>query len=65
MEALRDASNLQSSNNPEMLPGLKDLGGVIVDLQGGNYKISKPITFPSSIANLVVSPNFKQFVNLF
>ena len=38
----------------ELLPGIRDLGGVIIDFQGGNYKISNPITFPSSAGNLVV-----------
>ena len=40
----------------ELLPGVRDLGGVVIDLQGGNYTTSKPITFPSSGGgNVVVS----------
>ncbi|GAB2248598.1 hypothetical protein Droror1_Dr00008480 [Drosera rotundifolia] len=31
----------------QMLPAVNDLGGVVIDFQGGNYNISKPITFPS------------------
>ncbi|QHO38092.1 hypothetical protein HN51_004518 [Arachis hypogaea] len=53
IKALEDAFSLESE--AELLPGVKDLGGVLVDLQGGNYTISKPIKFPSSAAgNLVV-----------
>ncbi|XP_061372645.1 polygalacturonase QRT3-like [Gastrolobium bilobum] len=53
LKAIGDAFEMESEL--EMLPGVKDLGGVVIDLQGGNYKISKPITFPSSGgANVVV-----------
>ncbi|XP_057429568.1 polygalacturonase QRT3-like [Lotus japonicus] len=38
----------------ELVAGVRDLGGVVIDLQGGNYKISKPITFPSYVGNVVV-----------
>lgn len=52
--ALGAAFSIQ--NGLEMLPGIKDLGGAVLDLQGGNYKISKPIRFPAcGGANLVVS----------
>ena len=54
LRALEDAFALQ--NGAELLPGISDLGGVVVDLQGGNYKISHPIRFPSGVGNLVVSP---------
>ncbi|KAJ1393115.1 Pectin lyase fold/virulence factor [Sesbania bispinosa] len=54
LKALEDVFEMESGL--EMLPGVKDLGGVVIDLQGGNYSISKPITFPSSaIANVVVN----------
>ncbi|XVF00466.1 hypothetical protein REPUB_Repub04eG0003600 [Reevesia pubescens] len=46
LQALNDAFQVQSSL--EMLPGVNDLGGVVIDLLGGNYKISKPIRFPTS-----------------
>ncbi|KAK3230676.1 hypothetical protein Dsin_002557 [Dipteronia sinensis] len=53
LQAVSDAFNVESEL--EMLAGVKDLGGVILDLQGGNYKISKPIRFPASAAaNLLV-----------
>lgn len=51
VEAAFDIDNL----GLELLLGIRDLGGVIIDFQGGNYKISNPITFPSSSGNLVVS----------
>ncbi|KAL4600697.1 hypothetical protein ACB092_11G216800 [Castanea dentata] len=46
LQALGDAFQLRSGL--ELLPGISDFGGVVIDLQGGNYKISKPIRFPSS-----------------
>ncbi|KAH7569685.1 hypothetical protein JRO89_XS06G0242500 [Xanthoceras sorbifolium] len=52
LQAVSDAFNVKSEL--EMLPGVKDLGGVIVDFQGGNYKISKPIRFPASSGGNVV-----------
>lgn len=55
LQALNDAFNVQSGL--ELLPGVKDLGGVIIDFQGGNYKISKPIRFPPGVGNVVVSPH--------
>ncbi|CAN0880803.1 Polygalacturonase QRT3 [Linum grandiflorum] len=30
------------------MAGVKDAGGTVIDLQGGSYRISKPITFPPS-----------------
>lgn len=54
LQALEEAFQVQKGL--EMLPGVNDLGGLIVDLQGGNYKISKPIRFPpSGGGNIVVS----------
>lgn len=52
LEALGDASKVQ--NGGELLPGVSNLGGVIIDLQGGIFKISKPIRFPPGAGNLVV-----------
>ncbi|KAF2533720.1 hypothetical protein F2Q70_00032825 [Brassica cretica] len=46
LEALTDAFQLQTELN--MLPRVADLGGVVIDLQGGSYKIGKPLRFPSS-----------------
>ena len=53
LKAMEDAFGLQMGY--EMVAGVNDLGGVVIDLEGGNYKISKPITFPSGGANIVVS----------
>lgn len=54
LEALSDAFEL--GNGMEMLPGVSDLGGVVIDFEGGNYQITKPITFPPlSAGNLLVS----------
>ncbi|EOA18460.1 hypothetical protein CARUB_v10007004mg [Capsella rubella] len=53
LEALTDAFQLQTGL--EMLPRVADLGGLVIDLQGGNYMIGKPLSFPSSGGgNLVV-----------
>ncbi|KAL2244510.1 UNVERIFIED_CONTAM: Polygalacturonase QRT3 [Sesamum indicum] len=52
LDALNDAVKLQ--NGLELLPGISDLGGVVIDLQGGNFKISSPIRFPAAVANIVV-----------
>ncbi|KAL5728858.1 hypothetical protein ACHQM5_001891 [Ranunculus cassubicifolius] len=39
----------------ELQPGVKDLGGVVIDLQGGNYLVDQPIRFPvSGVGNVVV-----------
>ncbi|KAF6176383.1 hypothetical protein GIB67_041230 [Kingdonia uniflora] len=46
LRALNDAFQVQSGL--DLLPGVNDLGGVIIDLQGGNYNISRPIRFPAS-----------------
>lgn len=45
----------QVQNELELLPGINDLAGVVIDLQGGNYKISKPIRFPAGGGNILVS----------
>ncbi|CAL1352640.1 unnamed protein product [Linum trigynum] len=50
-KALNDAFQQRSSDpnlKEELIPGIKDLGGAVIDLQGGKYKISKPISFPPS-----------------
>ncbi|XP_061360064.1 polygalacturonase QRT3-like [Gastrolobium bilobum] len=52
LKAVEDAFELH--NGLELVAGVNDLGGVVIDLQGGNYKISKPITFPSSGGGNVV-----------
>ncbi|XP_062095660.1 polygalacturonase QRT3 [Humulus lupulus] len=52
MKAVEDA--FHAHNGLELLPGINDLGGVVIDFQGGNYKISKPIRLPSGGGNVVV-----------
>ncbi|XP_059438795.1 polygalacturonase QRT3-like [Corylus avellana] len=46
LQALGDAFQLRTGL--ELLSGIRDFGGVEIDLQGGSYKISRPIRFPSS-----------------
>lgn len=54
LQALSDAFQLRTGL--ELLSGISDFGGLTIDLQGGNYKISKPIRFPpSGGGNIVVS----------
>ncbi|XP_031118289.1 polygalacturonase QRT3 [Ipomoea triloba] len=53
MEALDDALKSQK-NGAELLPGVKDLGGLILDFQGGDFRISHPIIFPPGVGNIVV-----------
>lgn len=53
LKTLGDAFQLQ--NGLKLLPGINDLGGAVIDLQGGNYKINQPLRFPSGGGNVVVS----------
>ncbi|KAJ8455659.1 hypothetical protein OPV22_028766 [Ensete ventricosum] len=55
-DAIVNAINaaFQAQKGKELLPGINDLGGAVVDLQGGNYKISKPIRLPSGGGNVVI-----------
>ncbi|XP_068653985.1 polygalacturonase QRT3-like [Aristolochia californica] len=50
--AVNDAYKARSEIT--MLPGISDLGGVVIELQGGQYKLSKPIRFPPNAGNIVV-----------
>ncbi|KAF3450045.1 hypothetical protein FNV43_RR06124 [Rhamnella rubrinervis] len=52
LKALGDAFQLQ--NGAELVEGVNDLGGLVIDLQGGNYKISQPLRFPSGGGNVLV-----------
>ncbi|KAK9267654.1 hypothetical protein L1049_010085 [Liquidambar formosana] len=52
LNALADAFQVQ--NGLELLPGVNDLGGVVIDLQGGNYKIDQPIRFSAAGGGNVV-----------
>ncbi|KAL8508618.1 hypothetical protein ACS0TY_019027 [Phlomoides rotata] len=51
LAALNDAAKLRSGL--ELLPGITDLGGVVIDLQGCSFSISGPIRFPPRIGNIV------------
>lgn len=53
LKAIGDAFQLQ--NGAELVEGVNDLGGVVIDLQGGNYKITQPLRFPSGGGNVLVS----------
>ncbi|CAN1343825.1 Polygalacturonase QRT3 [Linum perenne] len=46
--ALNDAFKQLEDEKVYLMNKIKDLGGAVIDLQGGRYLISKPITFPSS-----------------
>nr|POE55102.1 polygalacturonase qrt3 [Quercus suber] len=65
LKALGYAFQLRSGL--ELLPGISDFGGVVIDLQGGNYKISKPIRFPSSgggnIVGILVQRGHETFIS--
>ncbi|KAF9597240.1 hypothetical protein IFM89_016381 [Coptis chinensis] len=52
LSSINDAFKVQSGL--ELLPGVNDLGGVVIDLQGGNYKIDQPIRLPSGGGNVVI-----------
>ncbi|OVA20712.1 hypothetical protein BVC80_881g77 [Macleaya cordata] len=52
MSAINDAFGVESRS--ELLPGVRDLGGVVIDLQGGNYSISQPLRLPAGVGNVVI-----------
>ncbi|XP_068655906.1 polygalacturonase QRT3-like [Aristolochia californica] len=52
ISAVNDAYN--GSSEFTLMQGITDLGGVVIDLQGGQYKISKPIRFPPNAGNILV-----------
>ncbi|KAF6176382.1 hypothetical protein GIB67_041229 [Kingdonia uniflora] len=54
LSALNDAFKV-ANNVLVLLPGVNDLGGAVIDLQGGSYIVSQPIRFPASGGgNLVI-----------
>ncbi|KAI3723184.1 hypothetical protein L2E82_34604 [Cichorium intybus] len=63
MGAVSDAALIE--NGQELLPGVKDLGGAIVDLQGGCFKISKPIVLPPNSGNLLIQGGTLRASNTF
>lgn len=36
------------------MPGITDMGGAVIDLQGASFKINKPIRLPAFTGNIVV-----------
>ncbi|KAL8101404.1 hypothetical protein AgCh_033330 [Apium graveolens] len=53
LNAVADALMVQNDGH-QLLPGVSDLGGVIIDLQGVSFKIGKPIRLPPGAGNLVI-----------
>ncbi|KAG6395894.1 hypothetical protein SASPL_142027 [Salvia splendens] len=52
LAAVADAAKLQNGVN--LMPGISDLGGAVIDLQGGSFLVNTPIRFPPAIGNIVV-----------
>ncbi|XP_057972711.1 polygalacturonase QRT3-like, partial [Malania oleifera] len=44
----------EAQTGAQLMPGVNDFGGAIIDFQGGNFKLSKPIRIPSGVGNLVL-----------
>ncbi|CAO2839310.1 unnamed protein product [Amaranthus hypochondriacus] len=63
MKTISDAFQVQKGI--QMLPGVNDLGGIVIHLQGGNYLITKPLPFPTLSANLVVEGGTLRASNTF
>lgn len=55
-QALSEAINeaFQVTTTKHTMPGLQDLGGVEIHLEGGNYRISEPLRLPESGGGNVV-----------
>ncbi|WCJ41150.1 Pectin lyase-like superfamily protein [Euphorbia peplus] len=64
MRALEDGIRM-GNGSAEMVGGIKDLGGIVLDLQGGVFKISNPIRFPHSVGNLLVKGGALRASNTF
>ncbi|MED6137337.1 hypothetical protein PIB30_064068 [Stylosanthes scabra] len=52
LEAIGDATKVPSQWS--LMNAIRDLGGAQIDLQGGNYIISKPLQLPVGVGNLVI-----------
>ncbi|KAJ0485465.1 putative endo-polygalacturonase [Helianthus annuus] len=63
MDAVSDACSV--GNGQQLLPGVNDLGGAIVDLQGGSFRVSKPIVIPPNSGNLVIQGGTLRASNTF
>ncbi|CAL1402486.1 unnamed protein product [Linum trigynum] len=53
-KALNDAFSQRGEEKRYLMSPMKDLGGAVIDLQGGSYLISKPITFPPTAGNIMM-----------
>ncbi|XP_010683687.2 polygalacturonase QRT3 [Beta vulgaris subsp. vulgaris] len=63
LKAILDAFQVQKGI--QLLPSINDLGGVIIDFQGGNYMITKPISLPPLVGNVVVQGGTLRASNTF
>lgn len=53
LAAIADAARGPSEG--ELIQGISDLGGALIDLEGGNYMISRPLQLPvAGVGNLMV-----------
>ena len=52
IDAIHYATTKYGAPNTTLVNGIKDCGGVTIDLGGGDYKVSKPIVIPSMTGNL-------------
>ncbi|KAL1833860.1 hypothetical protein DCAR_0103997 [Daucus carota subsp. sativus] len=53
LEAMEDAVR-SDKQGLELMPGITDMGGVVIDLQGASFKINRPIRVPAFTGNLVI-----------
>lgn len=53
LKAVNDALQVKNGGL-QLMPGVTDLGGVVIDLQGMSLKINKPIRLPPHAGNIVV-----------
>lgn len=53
LKAMEDAVR-SDKQGLELMPGITDMGGAVIDLQGASFKISKPTRLPPFTGNLVV-----------
>ena len=63
--AIHDAFQSRDGERSHLMEGIPDLGGVQVHLDGGTYKISRPLSLPDfgggNIMVLLPSPKFFSF----
>ncbi|KAK1410866.1 hypothetical protein QVD17_37407 [Tagetes erecta] len=61
--AVSDASLVD--NGQQLMAGVNDLGGVVVDFQGGSFRVSKPIVVPPNSGNLLIQGGTLRASNTF